>query len=451
MYNSFKIAASLASLFFIVVYSTTNLLFYSAAGISLFVLFGLKFFLDLGKTIEMRDLIISIALLQWIVGPLLKYYVADPEDIFYYMAVSEEDYISFVFPASLLFIVGLYFPGLYKRINSGYHLSRAQELLKKYPNLDLLLIIGGIAAAFIESYAPLSLRFFLFLVGGIRFIGLFFLLMNQRKYKWQIFGGVMFWLFLDAMRHAIFHELLLWMVFVFIVGAFLFRFKTKHKILFLVPIIVFIILVQTLKFYFRQEVGQYSGLLDRAGLFSTMLVEEIQSGEMISSENNIEAAIDRINQGWIIARIMRHTPDYEPYANGETIIEGIEASLVPRFLSPGKAKAGGRTYFERFTGRDIGENTSMGLSPLGEAYANFGVEGGAYFMFALGLFYNFILFIVLRMTNRFPSLILWLPLLFLQVVKAETDFVVVLNHLVKASIVISLLFFGIRKFLGLKI
>ncbi len=148
---------------------------------------------------------------------------------------------------------------------------------------------------------------------------------------------------------------------------------------------------------------------------------------------------------------MRYTPYYEPYANGETIIIGVEASLIPRFLNPNKAKAGGRDNFQRFTGKKISDNTSMGLSPLGEAYANFGINGGIFFMFLLGLFYNFYMFIILRLTDRFPSLILWMPLLFLQVVKAETDFVVVLNHLVKASVVVTIIIFSIRKVTQIKI
>jgi len=59
--------------------------------------------------------------------------------------------------------------------------------------------------------------------------------------------------------------------------------------------------------------------------------------------------------------------------------------------------------------------------------------------------------VLIRLSWNYPSLILWLPLLFLQVVKAETDFVVVLNHLIKASIVVSFLIYTIRRTLDIKI
>lgn len=221
--------------------------------------------------------------------------------------------------------------------------------------------------------------------------------------------------------------------------------------MFIIPFIIFISLVQSLKFYFRQEIASYDGTIDRAGLFTEMVTSEIQSGEKTMSASNFDAAIDRINQGWIVARIMRYTPSYEPFAKGETILEGIEASLVPRFLSPDKPMAGGRDNFERFTGKKLSETTSMGLSPLGEAYANFGITGGIIFMFLLGLFYNVYLMVINRLSVKYPSLILWLPLLFLQVVKAETDFVVVLNHLVKASMVVAFIIFIFRRFMAIKI
>ena len=139
------------------------------------------------------------------------------------------------------------------------------------------------------------------------------------------------------------------------------------------------------------------------------------------------------------------------FAEGETIIKGIQASLLPRFLAPDKAKAGGREYFERFTGKFISKNTSMGLSPLGEAYANFGIVEGAIFMLLLGLFYNFILKKIFSYAATYPTLILFLPLIFLQVVKAEVDFAVVINYLIKAIIAVALLFWFSRNFLKLRL
>ncbi len=93
----------------------------------------------------------------------------------------------------------------------------------------------------------------------------------------------------------------------------------------------------------------------------------------------------------------------------------------------------------------------MNLSLVGEGYANFGAGGGIAFMFVVGLFYNWGLALIFRLARKYPSLIFWIPLIFLQVIKAETDLITVLNHLVKASIVTAGVFWGFRRILGIPI
>jgi hypothetical protein len=93
----------------------------------------------------------------------------------------------------------------------------------------------------------------------------------------------------------------------------------------------------------------------------------------------------------------------------------------------------------------------MDISIMGEAYANYGVNGGVIFMFFLGLFYNFILSRIFIYSVNTPTLILMIPLMFLQVVKAETDFTSSMNYLVKAIMVVFMIYFGLRKMLGMNI
>lgn len=449
--NEKNILFILPTIVLVILISISSLPFYSVLGISLFVFFSLKLFFEIGKTIEIRDLMIVIALIQWIIGPILKY-ATSKNDLFYFMAVPEKEYMNFVFPATLLFIIGLYFPTFYKKTNSQTQLNKIHFLLNKYPNIDLIIVTTGLLLSAMKDFVPESLKFFVYLAGLMRYTGLFFLAINKnRKNKWLITGFVLLLLFADAMRYAMFHELILWLIFLFLFIAFLYRFDNKQKLMYLIPLIVFVILIQSVKFFFRQEIQTITNTFDKTEVFSEMIQKELTGKGYLTTDENIYAAIDRINQGWIVARIMSHVPRFEPFAEGETIITGIRASLIPRFLDPNKPKAGGRTYFTRFTGKLISENTSMGLSPLGEAYANFGITGGIVFMFLLGLFYNFYLFILLRLSDKYYSLILWIPLLFIQVIKAETDFVVVLNHLVKASIVVSIIIFSFKKFLNIRL
>ena len=89
----------------------------------------------------------------------------------------------------------------------------------------------------------------------------------------------------------------------------------------------------------------------------------------------------------------------------------------------------------KYTGLMLNEQTSMDIGQVGEAYANFGVTGGILFMFGWGLFLNWVLFFIQKRSVRYPDLIFWVPLMFLQVVKAETSFMTVFNHLTKTALV----------------
>ncbi|MFM7923058.1 MAG: hypothetical protein ACKPJJ_22790, partial [Planctomycetaceae bacterium] len=80
-------------------------------------------------------------------------------------------------------------------------------------------------------------------------------------------------------------------------------------------------------------------------------------------------------------------------------------------------------------------NTSRGISPLGEAYANFGTLGGALTMMGFGAFFGFLFKLTLRLLVRRPTFFFWLPLIFYQAMKAETEFGVVLNQLAKGGMV----------------
>ena len=140
----------------------------------------------------------------------------------------------------------------------------------------------------------------------------------------------------------------------------------------------------------------------------------------------------RFNQGWLVAKTIEYVPNKFPYGNGETIWQSVLASFVPRFLWPDKPEAGGKDNLKRFWGYDL-VGYSMNIGPSGEAYANFGIVGGSVYMFFYGLFFNLLLVIVLKQAEKRPTVILWLPFLFIYAISVETDLLTTMNSLVKAS------------------
>ena len=185
-------------------------------------------------------------------------------------------------------------------------------------------------------------------------------------------------------------------------------------------------------------------------LFFQILNENL-SNDLLFDDYSISQLNVRLNQGWHISSVMSNVPSFEPFANGKTIINGIYSSFLPRFLIPDKKIAGGRENFLKYTGEQLGESTSMGISLIGEGYANFGELGGAVFMFIWGVFLLLYWRKLFKLNSNHPIIVFFIPLLFLQVVKAETEFLVVFNHIVKASFTVWLFFIICRRFLNLKI
>ena len=445
MNNNSKIIVTFVITLFLYVFFKFD--FFSLLGLALFIYFSIKLFIEIGEKIEIRDIIILTAILQWIIGPILTYKYF-PDNNIYYMAVSRHVYMSFVVPATYAFSIGMYIP-LGKKYRHDYYLEKIREFMLENKNWDLVLLFIGIVSRILTDYVPVSLKFFLFLFSGLRFVGLYFLFLSNRKHKNLYVIVIIGWLFFSALRHTIFHELLLWLGFFFIIVAFITKPSTRKKLLYFFGLIFFVLIIQTVKYSYRQAVKQKN--TNEFSKFSNLVEQKVLNSSYATSQANLQAAVLRINQGWIIARIMYWTPAFEPFAKGETIKRAVIASIVPRFLDPNKERAGGRTYFKQFTGKNISNNTSMGLGLLGEAYANFGKDGGALFMFIIGLFYDFIFVSIYKIALKHPTLIFFLPLIFLQVVKAEIDFSVILNHLVKSSMVVFLFYFIARKYFNFKI
>lgn len=446
--NNTIIFSVFAGLVFVLLLAFTSFHIYSILGCTVFAFFFIKIFIELGYNFDIRDLIVFLAFLQWILGPVLAY-AYNPNHINYYMSVSEEEYITYVFPACLLLIIGLYFPFWQKGANEKILLLKLSKRNIKRENVDILLIFVGSIATAIENYTPGSLKFFIILLGGLKFVGLYYLILFDRPHKWWIFGFVFSWVVVSSLRYQMFHDLILWFGFLLVIVSLLYPISIFRKILLSFVMFVLLFLIQSVKYHYRFFTRQQGAatLKEKSEIFLDLVKYRLTHPDTIFHPVFIDANIVRINQGWIITRIMDWVPKYEPFADGETIKAGFYA-LMPRVLAPDKVKAGGRQNIRRFTGKRINETTSMNISIVGEAYANYGKNGGMLFMLIYGFCLNAFLYILYSYISRYPTLILWLPLIFLHAVKAETDFATIINYIFKASIVVAAIFWGLQRFFG---
>lgn len=424
----------------------TELYYVSAIGVAMFVCVFVKFVQDLGKRIEVRDLIAFLAILQWVLGPVLAYNVL-PYDELYWMDVPESVYMGYVVPACLALVVGLYFPLSDDRLVAAEDIEKVKIYANENPYIGYLIAGVGIAAGMVSKYLPASLSFLFFLLSGMQFVGVYLILFSDSKIKWLAFAGVMGMVIMAAVLQGMFGELVLWMMFALLVIAFVLKIPMIGKIAILSLGMLLVMLLQSTKQEYRMATWYAESDKSNSEIFQEIALDRISQPAKLFEAEPLENVGARLNQGWIIARIMGHMPEKYAFVKGETIETAIYAGLLPRVLAPTKAKAGGRANFERFTGTELPESTSMDISLVGEGFANYGVFGGIVFLLIIGLFYNLIIIKVIAISKNHPSLVLWLPILFFQVIKAETDFATVFNHFTKAALVTYMVFWGMNKVL----
>jgi hypothetical protein len=397
-----------------------------------------KFLKQLGSSIPVLELLLLIAGLQWIVGPVISY-LSSYQHYKFFMYVDEITYMYYVVPGYILF--------------SGIILLKKKEINFSFEFVDFsyastfgkVIFVLGVIADFLRLVAPPSLSFFLFLLSQFKYVGAGILFFTSSKTNRIYFYFTLAYLFFQALSSAMFHDFILWGVLFFMLWALKKKPSMKLKIAIIFIGILFAGSLQVVKGSFRALVWEgYSG--NKLSLFIDIIFDQILNPDSNSDIEFGDLNV-RLNQGWIISAVMAETPRNEPYANGSTILEAVSASFLPRFLNPDKKEAGGRENFMRFTGLFLATSTSMGLSVIGEAYANFGAFGGIIFMFFWGWFLVFYWNKLNLVILSHPLLLSFIPLLFLQVLKSETELVVVLNHLTKSTILVFLFFWFARKFL----
>ncbi len=411
-----------------------------ALGVSFSLLYLGLFVLRLGNKLPVMELIAVLAWFQWVFGAFIAYRMPPSFDK-YRMYVDESTYFKIMVPLCLAFSVGLSFK------QNTLDFNQLREHFKENSNFTLIgtkLIYIGLFAMFFGGYLPSSFRFFMFLVQGFAYVGVGILTFINKRQANHYLIVLFALLILNSLRIGMFHDLILWGVFF---GLFWFikkEFTVRGKLIIICFGFFTLSTLQAVKGSYRALIRSGSDE-NKIALFSSLLFDQIFSEG--ADETEISDQNVRLNQGWINSAIIKNVPENETFANGETIYEALSSSLLPRFLNPSKKKAGGQENFRRFTGLPLADNTSMGISVAGEAYANFGTIGGVLFMALWGRVLSFVFSFLINKAQFNPVIIFFVPVIFFQVVKAETELVVVLNHLVKASMVVWMFFWGARNIL----
>lgn len=403
------------------------------------ILISLRQFILLFNAVDfivpIRYLFGAFMCLQFFIGPVLAYNGLDQyQFIGYQMRISEAEYFSYAIPALCAFIIGLH---ITSRKSKGEVLNEKAilDFVNRYPRLPFVLIAIGFFSSILSGLFSSELAFLFVLLGGFKFIGLFMLILGEKKMKVLPVIIVVGSIISSSLSTGMFHDLLTWIIFTLAILAVKYKPRFAVKLSGTVLFITLAVLIQQTKGYYRERVWEEGS----AGNLSTLANVYENNNNLFSFENLASNSV-RINQGFIITNIMTTVPSQVPFSNGAELKQIVESAVLPRILAPNKLNAGDRELFTKYSGIQIESGTSMALSSLGDAYLNFGTFGGCIFMFFLGLLYSEVLKALNRKSAKFPLILVFTPLIFYYPIRPDCELQTILGHLVKSCFLVYVLF-----------
>jgi len=353
------------------------------------------------------------------------------------MQVPESVYFMYVLPAVILFILGLHIrAGKFE--GECIDKEKLSLYLNKNKNIPIIFIVVGFVSSIVSTYFSSDLAFVFYLLGGFKFVGVFLIFFSEYTFKPVYLIIVYASIIISSIATAMFHDLLIWLIFLSTIYAIRYKPSKWLKILFSFTFLILAISIQLIKSDYRKSTWKEG---DEAGIETLeKTINKKQRKNNFFDINQLAKSNLRINQGAIITNIMRNVPENLAFSNGSALFEIIEAAILPRIIAPNKLEAGDRDFFMKWSGMVISNNTSMGLSSVGDGYVNFGVIGGILFMFFYGMLFSEILKLFAKYSKSFPLLILFTCLVFYYPIRPDCELQTILGHLFKSCFLLFIVF-----------
>ena len=389
--------------------------------LKLFFNFGKKLiFIEVLELLNVMFLLFTPALFAQLDEAYMKEY-----DIYLPVAAN---YFRLAIPSVLAILFAFSLPLRKREDLEGLALDMKKD--EKFQKLGMFLFVMGVVTTLLNNVVPIG--FVGEFLSGLAKVGILYLLFSGHRLGRPLFFGYLGLLFLEALGRGMIGEFFWWLTLLSMFYLMLYPMKLWHKVAGAATFLFLVGVLNVIKHEYRSAVwferGDYAGM-SSVDVYKHLLTERFTLEAIFSPEQTL-ASMGRLNQGYLTSMAIEYTPANEPFARGETIFTAVASSLVPRILWPNKPEAGGAEKMMRFCGFDV-QGSGMNIGMLGEAYVNFGFGGAAVFLFFFALFLNYIYTWFLKVGQQRPYIVLWLPLAFFGALSVETDFVTVLNHLIK--------------------
>ncbi len=385
-------------------------------------------------------LVVVTAAIQWVLAPWASYHIG-PDYPLYRMVVPQPEYFAFAVPATLALTAGIYLPALLAGVGraarpAGPALpSTAARSSFRY-TCDGLVLVAVVVSLFVLPSLPVSYHYVGTLVVDLGFVSAFALcLMRAPQWSWRIIAMLGSQL-IAASADGVFHDLLLWTTYFALILGFRRKVRGRTLLVLAAAGTYAVAALNSIKFAYRRDLvfAAAPSAEQRVSMLGDALGRQILHPDQVFADDEILYGVTRLNQGWIIGRVMERVPVAEPYARGETVVNALVSAAVPRVMRPGKYIAGGDPYFERFTGVRL-RGAAMNLGLAGEMYANFGPVGGCIGVLLWGLLVGILFVRFARAAQRSSLWWAWAPFVMLYTAEAESGVGEVVNQVAKSALV----------------
>jgi hypothetical protein len=437
---------------FLVLSIQSDYLGWMTAIVGVFALYSIVRFIDkFGEAIQVIELIKIMVLIQWLFAPCLysmiyKNHLVDWQWWYLRMNVPIEEYLQLAVPSTIGILIGLSF--FRNRINDNLYKQLIEQIdLRKEENFrkGLILSIIGAVSITITPYVSEELRFVFTLFSTCLYVGVIYIFYSANRLRLAVLSFFILYIVYSSLSTGMFGSLIWWPLLIIMMITIGRKFSFSFKMSIVMIALISFSLLQGVKLQYRQitwvqeHSNAYNGM-SNTDILSSLLVKQLSgTGVDLMDWNYYYPIINRLNQGFHVANAMKHTPAVEPYAYGETIFTSVMATVVPRVFWPGKPKAGGKENYYRFTGVYL-TNASMNIGQIGDAYVNFTKAGAPFFLLFYGIFISGYYFSLIKRACKRPTLLLWIPLLFIDIINVENDFFSTFNYAIKALLFVLFMF-----------
>lgn len=408
----------------------------------IFIATGIVFFqliLHITKSSIILDVISLYSCILYFVGPYLGYKFFNQGSKItvmydFVMPIPKETYFHYVFPAIMLFIIGLH---LFRKSNESTQLKLiTQELENIADNKNgYSLVLLGVVSFYILPYTPIFLKYVVTICFLMTFAGFMILYFSKKtsKLKFIIQVFIIVWIFYYGIKTTMFTIVFYMGVTMAGILALKIKISFLKKLLLVFLFAIFTISLQFVKTNYRTLIRKGVEKDLEISKFINIFYSTLTNISEVTDIKNVFPLHLRFNNGFYLAKVMHRMPRLVPFDGGERVFQTILASFVPRLFWPDKPQAGGIYNMKYYAGIKVTHTVNIG--PIGEAYGSFGQTGGVIYMLLFGVLLGLAHRIFISLSFKKPLIFIYMPMIFYETLFCmENDTMQALNSLIKMSL-----------------